>query len=162
MPTTPTRLHSNFNVAYSSRLRTGAGGSPYRSVNFAAHVLQLLIGFDARHALVHPQALVFLRDVVGRNTNVEPEIELDLGLFGLHLALELADGLLEHRRVHLEADGVDLSALLAAEQVAGAADFEVERGDAESAAEVAELLDRRQRRRAIGDSSSPAGISRYA
>ena len=60
------------------------------------------------------------------------------------LALELADGLLEQLHVHLEADGVDLPALLAAEQVAGAANLEVERGDAEAAAEIAELLDRRE------------------
>ena len=44
------------------------------------------------------------------------------------------------------------AALLAAEQVAGAADLEVERGDAEAAAEIAELLDRRSRLRATGDS----------
>ena len=60
------------------------------------------------------------------------------------LALQLADGLLEQLHVHLEADRVDLAALLAAEQVAGAANLEIERGDAEPAAEVAELLDRRE------------------
>src|SRR5205085_7926977 len=58
------------------------------------------------------------------------------------LAFQLTDRLLEQLHVHLEANGVDLAALLAAEQVAGAADFEVERGDPESAAEIAELLDR--------------------
>ena len=55
------------------------------------------------------------------------------------LALELADGLLEQLHVQVEADRLDVPALLAAEQVAGAADLEVERGDAEAAAEVAEL-----------------------
>ena len=60
------------------------------------------------------------------------------------LALELADGLLEQLHVHLEADGIDVTALLAAEQIAGAADLEVERRHAEAAAEVAELLDRRE------------------
>ena len=58
------------------------------------------------------------------------------------LALQLADRLLEQLHVHLEADGLDVPALLAAEQVAGAADLEIERRHAESAAEVAELLDR--------------------
>ena len=51
---------------------------------------------------------------------------------------------LEQLHVHLEADGLDVPALLAAEQVAGAANLEVERRDAEAAAEIAELLDRRQ------------------
>jgi hypothetical protein len=37
-----------------------------------------------------------------------------------------------------------LSALLATQQVAGAADFQVERGDAEATAEIAELLDGRE------------------
>ena len=59
-------------------------------------------------------------------------------------ALELADRLLEQLHVHLEADGIDVPALLAAEQVAGAANLEVERGDAEPAAQIAELLDRGQ------------------
>src|SRR6185503_19351166 len=43
--------------------------------------------------------------------------------------------------VHLEPDGLDVPALLTAEEAAGAANLEVERGDAESAAEIAELLD---------------------
>ena len=60
------------------------------------------------------------------------------------LALQLPDRLLEQLHVHVEADRLDVPALLAAEQVAGAADLEVERGDAEAAAQVAELADRRQ------------------
>ena len=60
------------------------------------------------------------------------------------LALQLADRLFEQLHVHLEADRVDVTALLAAEQVAGAANLEVERGHAEAAAQIAELLDRRQ------------------
>ena len=59
-------------------------------------------------------------------------------------ALELADGFFEQLHVHLEADGVDVTALLAAEEVAGAANLEVERGHAEAAAQIAELLDRRE------------------
>ena len=62
----------------------------------------------------------------------------------------------------VEADGFDVAALLAAEQVAGAADLEVERGDAEAAAEVAELANRGQPPRATGDSVCSGGISRYA
>ena len=56
------------------------------------------------------------------------------------LAAELVDGLLHHLGVELEADRGDVPALLLAEQVAGAADLEVVRGDLEAAAEIVELL----------------------
>ena len=56
-------------------------------------------------------------------------------------ALQLANGLFEQLHVHLEADRVDLPALLAAKKVSCAANFEVERGDAEPAPQIAELLD---------------------
>ena len=60
------------------------------------------------------------------------------------LALQLLDRLLEKLHVHVEADGLDVPALFAAEQVSGAANLEVESRDAEPAAEIAELPDRRQ------------------
>ena len=60
------------------------------------------------------------------------------------LALHLAHGLFEHRRVHLKADRLDVAGLFAAEHVAGAAEFEIERGDLESRAQVGELLERGQ------------------
>ena len=44
--------------------------------------------------------------------------------------------------VQIETDGVDVAVLLAAQQVSGAAKFEIERGDAESRAEGAEFLER--------------------
>ena len=77
---------------------------------------------------------------------------------------ELLDRLLEELHVHVEADRVDLPALLAAEQVAGAADLEVERGDAEAAAEIAELADRRQpllgdRRQVVFRRDQQVGVS---
>src|SRR5207244_4552869 len=46
--------------------------------------------------------------------------------------------------VHREADRGDLARLLAAQDVAGAADLQILRRDAESGAEVGELLDGRQ------------------
>jgi nitroreductase len=58
------------------------------------------------------------------------------------LALQLLHRRLEHGRVQLEADGLDVAALLAAEHVARAAQLQVERGDFKSRAEVAELLER--------------------
>src|SRR5205814_3436324 len=60
------------------------------------------------------------------------------------LALQLLDRLLEELHIHVESDRLDVSALLAAEQIACPADLEVERRDTEAAAEVAELPDRGQ------------------
>ncbi len=48
----------------------------------------------------------------------------------------------KHRCVEFETDCLDVAALLAAEHVAGAAKFEIECGDFEAGAEVAELLER--------------------
>src|SRR5581483_10999376 len=88
----------------------------------------------------YAQALVLFRNVVARDADVEPEVELGFGLLGFDFALELAHGALEHRSVELKADGINVAALLAAEQVAGAAQFEVEGGNLESGAQVGEFL----------------------
>ena len=111
-------------------------------MQFGADVGQLRLGFHARYALVHLQALVFFRNVIGVDADVEAEIELGFGLVGRGLALHFADGALEHLRVKFEADGLDVSALLAAEKIACAAQFEIERGDFESGAEVGEFFQR--------------------
>ena len=76
--------------------------------------------------------------------NSTPEVDGRAPIVLEIFALEFANRLLEELGVHLEADRLDVPALLAAEQVAGAADLEVERRDAEAAAERAELLDRRK------------------
>ena len=67
---------------------------------------------------------------------------MHLRTFVAAFALEAADGLFEHGGVHLEADGFDVAGLLATEHVAGAAEFEIERGDFEAGAEVGELFER--------------------
>jgi hypothetical protein len=58
-------------------------------------------------------------------------------------AFQPADGLFEKLDVHVEADGVDMAALLPAEKVPGPSNFKVERGHAEAASKVTELPDRR-------------------
>ena len=64
----------------------------------------------------------------------------------------------EHGGVELEADGLDVAALLAAEHVAGAAQFEIEGGDFEAGAEVAEFLERGETAaRDFGEFAAPAG-----
>ena len=54
--------------------------------------------------------------------------------------LEVGDRLLQHRLVELEADLLDVAGLLFAEQIAGAADVEVVRGELEAGAEVLQRL----------------------
>ena len=63
-----------------------------------------------------------------------------LGAAGLHAH----HGLFQHLLVELEADLLDVAGLLLAEQVAGAADVEVVRGELEAGAERVERLDHLQ------------------
>ena len=60
------------------------------------------------------------------------------------LALQFADGFFQQPDIGVEAHRVDMAVLLAAQQIAGAAQFQIERGDLESGAQVAEFLQRRQ------------------
>ena len=83
-----------------------------------------------------------LRDVGGRDPHLHAQVEGGArGLAG-RLPAQLQDRLLEQLHVEVEPDRLDVAALLAAEQVAGAAQLEVEGGDAEAGAEVGELADR--------------------
>src|SRR5579864_8421200 len=89
---------------------------------FAIAILQLRgnigklrLGFDASHTLVHSEPLVFLRNVLCRDAYVEAEIELGFGLVRSSLSLHLANGALEHLRVELKSNRLDVSALLAAQ-----------------------------------------------
>src|ERR1035437_8803660 len=82
---------------------------------------QLPPRLHAGDALVHTQPLVLFWDVVGRNTDVQPQVQLRFGRLLLHLALQIAHRALQHGGVKLETDGFNVSALLAAQQVSGAA-----------------------------------------
>ena len=81
-----------------------------------------------------------------------------------HAGLEVEDRLLQHRLIELEADFLDVAGLFLAEQIAGAADIEVVRGELEARAQRfqrlqhlqpplglgGDLLLRRQREQRIG------------
>ena len=56
--------------------------------------------------------------------------------FAALFALQFADGFLEQLGVQVKADFMDVAALVGAEDVAGAADFEVAHSDAETGAQV--------------------------
>ena len=91
---------------------------------------------------------------------LSPRLSCVSGASSLDFALQLAHGALQHRGVELEADGFDVAALLAAQQVAGAAQFQIERGDFEARAQVAELFQRGQPAARKSVSSRSGGISR--
>ncbi len=110
----------------------------------SGNVGKLRFRLDAGHAFVHAQPLVFLRDVFRWNADVQPQVQLRLRRFLTQLALQFAHRALQHGGVELEADGFNVSTLLAAEQVTCAAQFQIERGNLEARAEVAELLQSRQ------------------
>ena len=93
---------------------------------------------------------------VGLHRQVDRDLERQLG----HLALELADRLGDELAVQVEADGRDVARLLAAEQVARAADLEVAHRDLEARPEVGELADRPEPLvRLLGERVGPAGAA---
>ena len=77
-----------------------------------------------------------------RQVRVDRQLDLDLDRLGRAVAAELRDRLADQPDVEVEADVGDVPGLLAAEQVAGAADLEVLHRDRHAAAEVGVLRDR--------------------
>ncbi len=112
-----------------------AGGGPYRSRSSSRIASQLGLRSHRRHAAVDGQALVHVGDVGLVDPQVDAQVDRRADVVLDLLALQLLDRLLEELHVHVEADGFDVAALLAAEEVAGAADLEVQRRDAEAAAQ---------------------------
>ena len=128
-------------------LRQIADGRRRRAVAIA-QLVQQRVDFVERPRAGHPpvrrQPLVHVRDVVVVDPQIQPQVHGRAAFVFEVFALQLADRVFEQLDVHVEANGFDVAALLAAEQIAGAANLEVERGDAEAAAEIAELANRRQ------------------
>ena len=60
------------------------------------------------------------------------------------LALPFGHRPLHHLAIHVEADCFDVAVLLAAQQISGASQFQIERGDAEPRTEIAEFFQRGQ------------------
>ena len=83
---------------------------------------------------------------VDRNVEADRFRRLLPALAGL---ARLADGLVDHLAVELEADRGDVARLLLAEQVAGAADVEVAHRDLEARAELGVVGEGREARRRI-------------
>src|SRR5580658_1000381 len=92
--------------------------------------------------LVEAQALVFFCNVALVDAQSDAEIQLRGRAFFAGFAFEILDGGLKHGGVELKADGLNVAALLAAEHVACAAEFEIESGDFEAGAEIRKFLER--------------------
>ena len=104
----------------------------------------MLLIFHIGDALVGAQPLGVVGDVVVGNANIEPEIEGGMDFQRNLFALQLLHGFFEQADVRVVADGFDVAVLLAAEQVARAAQFQIERGDFEAGTEIAEFFQRRK------------------
>ena len=134
----------------ASRLATGSGGVPKRSVSSASHVAELREALRPRDAPVRVDLGGLVGDVLRRHVRGHRHLDAhrrrDRGL----LALQLVHRLLQHLRVHLEADRRDVAALLVAQQVAGAADLQVAHGDLEAGAQLGVVGQRLQARRRLG------------
>jgi hypothetical protein len=126
-----------------------------------AHIGQRLI-LRAGDLLVQPQPLVLLRHVVSSMRSAMPRLSCVCGALLAPLALHLAHRLLQHRRVQLEADRLDVPALLAAQHVARAAQLQSSAAILKPAPRSLNSFSAASRRRAISVSSCSGGISRYA
>src|SRR5205823_6536133 len=91
--------------------------------------LQLRFGSHACEPPVDGQPLVHVGDVGIVDPQVDAQVYGRADLVLYLLALQLLDRLLEELHIHVESDRLDVSALLAAEQIACPADLEVERRD---------------------------------
>jgi len=138
-----------------------SGRRPRRSGPEARHERRsIAILFLHPHPLIHPQALILLRNVNPLDADIQSEVELSLSFFWRGFALHLADGAVKHLGVELKSDGFDVAALLSAQEIAGTAQLEIERGDLEAAPRSENSFSAASRRRAMGVSSTSAGTRR--
>ena len=94
------------------------GQTPVAILGLAPDLLQRLVVARRGDALVSPKALAHVGDVLFGDGNVNAEVDRDRGLVLDLLAAKLRDGALKHLRVKIEAEGIHVPRLLAAEEVA--------------------------------------------
>ena len=93
---------------------------------------------------VGAQPLNLLADIGVRNAQVHAQRDGGMDLRRHVLALQFPHHVVEQFQVRVESDGLNMAVLLPAQQVAAAAQFQIQRGDFETRAQVAELAQRRQ------------------
>src|SRR5579863_2818791 len=86
------------------------------------------LGVDGGDPGVGLQPQPFAGHIVVRDVRVDRQLDPDLGFFRRAVALQLVDRLADHPHVQVEPDPGDMPGLLAAEQVARAADLQVLQG----------------------------------
>src|SRR5947209_2185805 len=93
--------------------------------NRAVAVLQFLFGTLAslrrrgvRDLPISAEALVFVGDVVGRDADVEAQVQRGVDFRYDFFALQLTDGLLQEPDVGIEPNRVDVAVLFASQEIA--------------------------------------------
>src|SRR5215472_3391109 len=94
-----------------------------------------------RDSLMGPEALIFVRNVRGRDPQIEPEVQRRMDFGSDFFPAQFANCLFEHADVHVESDRVDMPMLFPTEQIPSSSEFEIERGNFESGAEIAEFFE---------------------
>ena len=135
--------------------------------HLGGEIVDLLVGLEIGEPPVQRQPHREIVDVILGDQHRHADGDLRRPAIGgrlHHAGLEVEDRLLQHRLIELEADFLDVAGLLLAEQIAGAADIEVVRGELEARAQRLQrlqhfqpplglrrdLLLRRQREQRIG------------
>ena len=99
-----------------------------------ANVLLFFFRGDGGNALVGAEAQIFAGDVVFGDAHIKAEAKGGTQLGRGFFPFQFGDGALQHLAIEVETDRFNVAVLLAAEHVAGAAELEVEGGDAEAGA----------------------------
>jgi hypothetical protein len=117
---------------------------------------------EARHPAVDRQPLVHVGHIVFADAQAHTQADRGSRVILELLALQLADRVLEQLDVHVEADGVDMPALLAAQQVPAP---RISRSSAATRKPLPRSLNSlmaASRFFATEDNDSWGGVSRYA
>ena len=103
-------------------------------------VVERLLGRRRCQPLVEEQPLLHVGDVIVRDQRRDGQLHVGLEVLADLLALERGNRFLHQLRVQVEPDRGDVATLIRSEQVAGAADLQIVRGDLEAGAQLGELL----------------------
>src|SRR5262245_27737354 len=119
---------------------------------------EVVLVLDEREPAVEVDLERLRGDVGGGHVGVDARVHPHGPRGESSLARELRDDLVEHLDVELEAERRDVSGLLRAEQVAGAADLQVAHRDREARAELGVVCERREPRSRFRSELARLGI----
>ena len=108
---------------------------------FVAQLVEIVFGACGGEFLVRFQSQFVRIDVVDGNGRLDRQVDGDGNRFLAFRLLVLFDRFGHHTHVQVEADAFDMAALLIAQQIAGAAQFEILHGYVEARAERGVLRD---------------------